>query len=79
MPCVVCVQEGLGDTPAEPHHILECGRRISHEYTIPLCEKHHRSGDNNPYYVSRHPFKAEFERRYGKEFDLLDIVNRMLK
>jgi hypothetical protein len=41
-PCVVC-----GRTPAEPHHIRfaqprALGRKVSDEYTVPVCRLHHR-------------------------------------
>jgi len=78
MPCIVCRQEGLGDTPAEPHHLVQAGRRRGHQYTIPLCYPHHREGLRTAQVVSRHPYKAEFEKRYGTEFSLLDIVNQWL-
>ena len=78
MPCIVCTQEGLGDTPAEPHHILQAGRRRGHQYTLPLCFPHHREGLRTAQVVSRHPYLAEFEKRYGTELTLLDIVNRHL-
>jgi hypothetical protein len=41
-PCVVC-----GRTPAESHHLRfaqprAIGRKVSDEYTVPLCRLHHR-------------------------------------
>jgi hypothetical protein len=41
-PCLVC-----GRTPAEPHHLRfaqprALGRRVSDEFTVPLCRLHHR-------------------------------------
>ena len=41
-PCVVC-----GRTPAEAHHIRfaqprALGRKVSDEYTVPVCRLHHR-------------------------------------
>ena len=41
-PCVVC-----GRTPAEPHHLRfaqprALGRKVSDEYTVPVCRLHHR-------------------------------------
>ena len=41
-PCVVC-----GRTPADPHHLRfaqprALGRKVSDEYTVPVCRKHHR-------------------------------------
>ena len=41
-PCVVC-----GRTPADPHHLRfaqprALGRKVSDEYTVPVCRTHHR-------------------------------------
>ena len=41
-PCVVC-----GRTPAQTHHIRfaqlrALGRKVSDEYTVPVCRVHHR-------------------------------------
>jgi hypothetical protein len=42
LPCVIC-----GRTPAEAHHIRfaqprALGRKVSDEYTVPVCRVHHR-------------------------------------
>ena len=41
-PCMIC-----GRTPAEAHHIRfaqprALGRKVSDEYTVPVCQLHHR-------------------------------------
>ena len=41
-PCVVC-----GRTPSDPHHLRYAkaralGRKVSDEYTVPVCRTHHR-------------------------------------
>ena len=41
-PCVIC-----GRTPADPHHLRSAqpralGRKVSDEYTVPVCRTHHR-------------------------------------
>jgi hypothetical protein len=41
-PCLVC-----GRTPSDPHHLRfvqprALGRRVSDEFTVPLCRVHHR-------------------------------------
>jgi hypothetical protein len=69
--CIVCRNEGKGKTPADAHHILSGGRKIDDYHTIPLCVPHHRAGVNNKECVSRHPWRTEFERRYGCEMKLL--------
>ena len=76
--CVICRNLSLGETPADAHHILRSGRRIDDFHTIPLCELHHRSGVNSAEAVSRHPWKREFESKYGSEMSLLAQTIREL-
>jgi hypothetical protein len=54
-PCVVC-----GRTPSEAHHIRfaqprALGRKVSDEYTVPVCRQHHRElhryGDEASWWV----------------------------
>ena len=54
-PCVVC-----GRTPSEAHHIRfaqprALGRKVSDEYTVPVCRLHHRElhryGDEASWWV----------------------------
>lgn len=78
MPCVVCLIHKDVETPASVHHILDTGRRKGHMFTIPLCFAHHQSGVNNSLYTSRHPFKKEFELRYGREEYLLSETNKRI-
>lgn len=42
LPCGVCDQAA----PSDAHHILDCGRRISHFATIPLCKSCHQDNHN---------------------------------
>lgn len=75
--CIVCLNEERGVSPPDIHHVHQNGnRRVSHLHTIPLCPLHHRSGHNTKEYVSRHPWKKEFERRYGTEWELLEQVQQ---
>lgn len=71
--CVLCRRLGLGETPAEVHHIREgrgMGQRATHFLTIPLCPEHHRGG-NGIHLLG----PAEFERRYKlDELDLLGMT-----
>jgi len=63
--CVIC------RNPAEVHHVLRGGLRTGHLDSLPLCPEHHRLGANDDQVVSRHPWKREFEKRYGTEQELL--------
>lgn len=76
--CTVCILTGLGNTPADFHHMLKNGRRISHLHGFGLCPTHHDSGLNTPDFVSRHPWKKEFEARFGTEQELLEKTRELL-
>lgn len=77
--CIVCRNAGYGNVPADVHHLLEAGRRIDDFHVIPLCQRHHRAGLNNTFDVSRHPWRKEFERRYGTELELLEQTRKLLE
>ena len=83
MGCVVCRNLGyitLRDAvECEAHHLTSGGRRMGHYYCIPLCHLHHRSYIDDEKLVSRHPWKKEFEKRYGTELELLEQTNKELE
>ena len=66
--CICCGQ------PAELHHPRKhtgLGLRSSHFDVIPLCPNHHRLGK-----VSVHLGKAQFERTFGTEKELLKKLKK---
>ena len=86
--CIACRIEGLADDnrpePADIHHITMGGRRLGHDYTIPLCPWHHRGVNVSPLPTStvemmRGPSLARSKRafvaRYGTEMQLLRMTN----
>jgi len=76
--CICCHQLGFPDTPAEIHHIrsgVGMGQKSSNYDIIPLCPTHHRTGDWGTAY---HRGPKEFEKRYGTELELLEIVKDAL-
>lgn len=77
--CIVCRTHDGIYTPGHFHHILKNGKRIDHLHTLCLCPTHHNTGIRTPHYVSRHPWKREFERRYGTEQSLLEETKKMIK
>lgn len=76
--CIVCRIHFDCFSPAEIHHIDGKTKPDAHLNTIPLCYNHHREGVNDSLYVSRHPFRKEFEKRYGKQSDLLKKVQEII-
>jgi hypothetical protein len=78
-PCVVC-----GRTPAEAHHIRfaqprALGRKVSDEYTVPVCRVHHRElhgyGDETSWWagvgIDPLPIALEFWRRSRLTYSLV--------
>ncbi len=68
--CIACRLDGMAPRPTAVHHILRGGQRIGHRYTLPLCDPGHHKDGQAFGLVSRHPWKARFEKRYGNELDL---------
>lgn len=77
--CIVCRNEGLGDSPAELHHprfLAGGGQRASHLDVIALCPMHHRLGG---YGVAFHAGPVAWEKKYGTEAELLEQTRRELE
>lgn len=75
--CIVCRNEYKIFSPAEFHHAHGPDKtRIGPEVGLPLCWRHHRSGIRGE---SRHPYKAAWEKRFGKETDLYQQVLKLLE
>lgn len=74
--CIACLLDGCLPRPTAVHHILRGGRRIGHMATLPLCDPGHHQGGQPLGLISRHPWKARFEKLYGAEMDLLVLVQR---
>lgn len=72
--CIACRMDGLGIVPPAVHHILSGGRRIGHLSTLPLCDPGHHQNGQQFGMVSRHPWKTQFEQRYGSEGHLLTML-----
>ncbi|VTU38357.1 hypothetical protein H4CHR_04405 [Variovorax sp. PBS-H4] len=76
--CIACRIDNLGITPPAVHHILRGGRRIGHLFTLPLCDPGHHQGGQEKGAISRHPYKARFEAKYGTELELLERLRAAL-
>jgi hypothetical protein len=74
--CIACYRDGNMGEPALPHHIVSGNRRMGHLFTLPLCDPgHHQNGEPRGM-ISRHPWKARFEAKYGTEMELLDWLRK---
>ena len=84
--CIACNVSRLGFRHAEIHHITRSGRRLGHDYTIPLCAWCHRAvpdGNLSPKEMEGRigPSLARNKRRfvevYGTELELLERVEKL--
>lgn len=70
--CIICRQ------PAEIHHIRHqqgMGRRAPHTEVLPLCPKHHRTGNRGE---AIHAGRQSWEAAHGTERELLERVRAEL-
>jgi len=76
--CIVCRKYRDVLVPAEIHHVEGKTKPGSHFHVLPLCFWHHREGSSSDLYVSRHPYKSQFEAAYGTEKELLMEINELV-
>lgn len=77
--CIVCLDDMDVYSPGMPHHMDGKTKEGAHLKTICLCHMRHQSGKDNLECVSRHPYKARFEARYGTEQELLEKTRDRLE
>lgn len=73
--CIVCRNEFDLFSPAAIHHINGRTKEGCHFDILPLCPNHHQHGG---YGVALHAGRAEWEKRYGTQGELLEQVERLL-
>lgn len=76
--CIACHLDGMAPRPTAVHHILRGGVRMGHRFTLGLCDPGHHQGGQEQGLVSRHPWKARFEAKYGTELELLELTRARL-
>jgi hypothetical protein len=75
--CVICLQLGLGTTPAEVHHVAE-GSGLRSDFSVaPLCPEHHR-GSAGLHGMGVKAFCALYRIPGESEYGLLVLVNERL-
>jgi len=73
--CIVCRNEFSIYSPACIHHIDGKTKEGTHFKTLPLCPGHHQHGG---YGVALHAGRAEWEKKYGTQADLLKQVQGLI-
>ena len=72
--CIVCRNQGIENDMVSIHHIEGRTKKSAHRKVLPLCYQHHQGVDNSKpkRWFTLHGNKAEFEREYGTQYELLD-------
>ena len=71
--CVVCRRDLGVYSPCGIHHTDGKTKPGAHMLVLPLCSAHHQTGG---YGVAFHAGKAEWEKRYGTQQELLDWTRK---
>jgi hypothetical protein len=75
--CIACRLDGNHSPEVSIHHVDGRTKPGAHRLVLPLCAGHHQDGTGIPGLIAVHPYKARFEARYGKQSDLVEMVNSM--
>jgi len=77
--CIACRKGGWFNPVVSIHHIDGRTKPGAHMLVIPLCAGHHQQGTGAAGIIAVHPYKAQFERMYGSQLELLAECNEILK
>jgi len=69
--CIACMIDGVFNDMVSIHHIDGRTKPDAHWKVLPLCAGHHQDGTGAPGLIAVHPFKARFEKRYGRQMALV--------
>lgn len=74
--CIACrVDQGIVNTHCSIHHIDGRTKPGAHMNVLPLCGPHHQTGGEG---VAIHPFKRQWEAKFGKQVDLKVMCDEIL-
>lgn len=76
--CAACRLHGRFNDLVSVHHIDGRTKKLAHWLVLPLCAGHHQDGTGAPGLIAVHPWKPRFEKKYGKQLDLLRRCIRFL-
>jgi hypothetical protein len=77
--CIACLKDGVHNPLVSIHHIDGRTKPGCHKLVLPLCAGHHQDGTGpDKSLIAVHPWKTQFETRYGSQMDLLAECKSML-
>lgn len=74
--CIACLQDGVHNTHVSIHHVDGRTKPGAHLKVLALCGPHHQTGGE--WAPAIHPYKSQFESRYGTQAELLAETQRRL-
>lgn len=77
--CIACQLDGNRQPIVSIHHIDGRTKPDAHWLVLPLCAGHHQDGTGVPGLIAVHPWKGQFEQRYGNQLCLLDDCHTELR
>lgn len=78
--CIACHLDGRWNPVVSIHHIDGRTKFDAHKKVLPLCAGHHQDGTGQDRsMIAVHPWKKQFERKYGTQMDLLRMVMERVK
>jgi hypothetical protein len=79
VPCVLCAHMGLGDSPAQVHHLkygTGASDRADDMLTIALCPYHHDKSEESVHALKEHGLRLRYNL---SELDLLAMTLEALE
>ena len=74
--CIACrIEQNIVNTHCSIHHIDGRTKPGAHMNVLPLCGPHHQTGGEG---VAIHPFKRQWEAKYGKQDALKATCDQLL-
>lgn len=77
--CIACRLDGWINLQVSIHHIAGRTKPGAHERVLPLCAGHHQDGTGLPGLIAVHPWKRQFEAKYGRQEELLAMCLALLE
>lgn len=77
--CIACLEDGKLTREVSIHHTDGRTKPDCHKKVLPLCAGHHQDGTGEDKdLIAVHPYKREFEAKYGPQEELLEKVMFLL-
>jgi hypothetical protein len=74
--CAACLKDGIRNTYVSIHHIDGRTKLGAHMRVLALCGPHHQTGGESAPAI--HPWKTQFEVKYGTQAELLALTIKEL-